>query len=408
MRWTRPFEDVGMKDVALVGGKNASLGELIRGLAPLGVKVPGGFAVTAEGYRYFLDQAGLGARIREALGGLNKDDADDLARRAGRVREMILEADLPPDLQDEIAASYRALSRRYGEEATDVAVRSSATAEDLPNASFAGQQESFLNVRGARLRRRGGEEGVREPLHAARDQLPPRHGLRRRRRRALGRRAEDGALGPGERGRHLHARHRERAPGVVLVTSSWGLGESVVQGRVVPDLFHVHKATLREGFRPLVRKKLGTKEVRLVYDERAPAGEERRACRRQDRARFSLDGRRRASRSRAGPRSSRSTTPGCAERTTPMDIEWAKDGVSGELFVVQARPETVHSRKQRPHGAPLRAEGQGRAARVGARHRRERRGGHGADRPRPAADRRDPPRRRSSSPRPRTPTGSPS
>jgi len=145
MRWIRRFEDVGMTDVALVGGKNASLGELLRNLVPLGVNVPAGFAVTAEGYRYFLDQAGLGGHIRELLGGLNKDDADDLMRRTGRVRELILEADLPAELRDEIATSYRELSRRYGEDDTDVAVRSSATAEYLPNASFAGQQESFLN-----------------------------------------------------------------------------------------------------------------------------------------------------------------------------------------------------------------------------------------------------------------------
>ncbi len=346
MRWTRFLEEVGMNDVALVGGKNASLGELIRALVPLGVKVPGGFAVTAEGYRYFLAHTGLGARIREVLDGLKKEDTDDLARRTQRVREMILEADLPADLQDEIAASYRALSRRYGEEAADVAVRSSATAEDLPNASFAGQQESFLNVRGAAFV----VEAVKKAFASL--YLPRAVSYRR----DMGFADADVALSVGVQKMvradlasagvvftlDTESGHR----GIILVSSSWGLGESVVGGRVVPDLFHVHKPMLREGFRPLVRKILGTKEVKVVYDEGHKQVKTVRVPE-EERARFSLgdDEVLTLARWAALVEEHYSRLRG---EDTPMDIEWAKDGLSGDLFVVQARPETVHSRKKAP------------------------------------------------------------
>ena len=149
MRWTRPLRDVTLDDVATVGGKNASLGELLRELVPLGVRVPDGFAVTADAFRALMRESRADAFVKDELAGLRPDDVDDLTRRSDRIRAAITHAPMPPAVEAEIVEAYAALSRRYGEEATDVAVRSSATAEDLPNASFAGQQESFLNVRGA-------------------------------------------------------------------------------------------------------------------------------------------------------------------------------------------------------------------------------------------------------------------
>ncbi|WP_436602288.1 phosphoenolpyruvate synthase [Sorangium sp. So ce1036] len=346
MRWIRRLEDVAMNDVPLVGGKNASLGELLRNLTPLGVNVPAGFAVTAEGYRHFVASAGLGARIREALAGINKDDVDDLVRQTARIRELMLGAPLPRDLEDELVASYRALSQRYGEDATDVAVRSSATAEDLPNASFAGQQESFLNVRGAVFV----VEAVKKAFASL---FTPRAVSYRL---DMGFDHEGVALSVGVQKMvradlasagviftlDTESGHR----GMILVSSSLGLGESVVQGRVVPDLFHVHKPTLREGFRPLVRKTLGTKEIRLVYDEGNRQVKNVRVPD-EERARWSLSDDDVLTLARWAALIEEHYARARGE-DTPMDIEWAKDGRSGDLFVVQARPETVHSQRKAP------------------------------------------------------------
>ncbi len=346
MRWIQRFADVTIADVPLVGGKNASLGELLRNLTPLGVKVPQGFAVTAEGYRYFLRGAGLVAPIRDALAGLAAGDVDDLARRSGRVRELILRAPFPRELEEEIEAEYRALSQLYGEEATDVAVRSSATAEDLPNASFAGQQESFLNVRGPAFVVEAVKKAFaslftpravsyRHDMGFDHTEVALSVGVQKMVRADL---ASAGVIFTLD----TESGHR----GTILVSSSWGLGESVVQGRVLPDLFHVHKPTLKLGFRPLVRKKLGTKEIRLEYDDGHRQVKNVRVPDEQ-RARWSLtdDEVLTLARWAALIEDHYSRARGC---DTPMDIEWAKDGVSGDLFVVQARPETVHSQRKAP------------------------------------------------------------
>jgi len=346
MQFVRRFAELRLKDVPVVGGKNASLGELLAELVPLGVRVPDGFATTADAYRELLRRSELEPTIRDILRDVRRDDVDDLVRRSARIRELVMRAPLPPELEKEIASAYRALSRAYGDDATDVAVRSSATAEDLPNASFAGQQESFLNVRGT--------AAVLEAVRKAFASLfTPRAisyrldmgfdhmqvalsvGVQKMVRSDLASAGVIFTLDPD-------TGHR----GVVLVTSSFGLGESVVQGRVVPDSFYVHKATL-ERFRPLLWKKLGTKEVRLVYDasghrqvreEAVPAAERERLSISDDDvlelARWSVRIEEHYGKLRGEP--------------TPMDIEWAKDGVSGELFIVQARPETVQSRRAAP------------------------------------------------------------
>jgi pyruvate,water dikinase len=346
MSYVRRFKDLRLSDVPLVGGKNASLGELLAELMPLGVRVPDGFAVTAEAYRALLREAKLEGTIKEILRGVRPNDVDDLVRRSAQVRELIVRAPFPADLEKEIFSAYRELSRAYGEDATDVAVRSSATAEDLPNASFAGQQESFLNVRGA--------ASVREAVSKAFASLFTPRAISYRNDMGFDHMQVALSVGVQKMVRSDVASagviftldpdtgHR----GVVLVTSSLGLGESVVQGRVVPDSFYVHKATL-EGHEPLLWKKVGTKEVRLVYDatghrqvrsESVPQAERERLSLSDadvlQLARWSVQIERHYAQLRGEP--------------TPMDIEWAKDGVSGQLFIVQARPETVHSRRAAP------------------------------------------------------------
>jgi pyruvate,water dikinase len=347
MPWTRLLRDVTLDDIPHVGGKNASLGELLRGLTPLGVKVPEGFAVTAEAYRYFLREGGLERAIDDELRGLDKTHVDDLVRRADRLRDRIAHAPVPRDLADEITTSYLALSRQYGDEATDVAVRSSATAEDLPGASFAGQQESFLNVRGVAsvldaVRKAFASLftpraiSYREDMGFAHTKIALSVGIQKMVRSDRASAGVIFTLDP-ETG------HR----GVVLVTSSFGLGESVVQGRVAPDQFVVHKSTLREGFAPLVWKKLGTKEVQLVYDEGGHKQVRSEPVPVEQRARWSLsDSDVLALAAWALHIETHYTKKHGSD--TPMDIEWAKDGVTGELFIVQARPETVHSRRAHP------------------------------------------------------------
>jgi len=347
MKLIRAFRDVGMNDVALVGGKNASLGEMITKLVPLGVRVPNGFAVTTDGYRAFLAESSVGGAIRDVLAKVDRRDATALTEASERIRRMVLAAPMPRALVDEIDRAYAELSRAYGEDATDVAVRSSATSEDLPNASFAGQQETYLNVRGegdvvTAVRKAYASLFSPRAIHYRLDmgfddaKVALSVGVQKMVRSDLASAGVIFTLDPD-------TGHR----GVVLVTSSWGLGESVVQGRVLPDQFYVHKATLAKGFPSLVRKKVGTKEVRLVYDngghkqvrdERVPDDERAKLSLSDEDvltlARWSIEIEEHYTHERG--------------QDTPMDIEWAKDGASGDLFIVQARPETVHSRRAAP------------------------------------------------------------
>ena len=347
MRFVRWFAEVGLGDVGLVGGKVASLGEMIRELSPLSIRVPDGFAITAEGYRHFIARAGLDETIRELLAGIGPDDVQELVARSAEIRALITSAGMPQEIASEALAAYRELSARFGGADTDVAVRSSATAEDLPGASFAGQQDTYLNVRGEAAF----VEAVKRcfaSLFTARAisyrshmgfdhlQVALSVGVQKMVRSD---KAASGVLFTLD----TESGHR----GVVLITSSYGLGEAVVQGQVVPDQFYVHKDTLREGYRPIVWKTRGSKEQRIVYGERGttlvPVPEELRA-------RFSLNDDEvlqlatwamRIEEHYAVKRGSDS----------PMDVEWGKDGDSGQLYVLQARPETVHSNRK---GASLR------------------------------------------------------
>lgn len=288
MAWIRLLKDVTLDDVDSVGGKNASLGEMLRELVPLGVRVPDGFAVTADAFRAFMRESRVEEFVKDQLAGVAAADIDNLTRRSERIRAAMTRAPLPPAIEAEIVKAYAALSRQYGEEATDVAVRSSATAEDLPNASFAGQQESYLNVRGAAF--------VLDAVRNAFASLFTPRAIRYRVDMGFDHVSIALSVGVEKMVRSDRASagviftldpetgHR----GVVLVTSSWGLGESVVQGRVAPDQFVVHKETLKGGFAPIVWKKLGTKEVRLVYDEEGHRQVRNESVPAVDRARYSL------------------------------------------------------------------------------------------------------------------------
>jgi pyruvate, water dikinase len=341
-----PFSEVALSDLPRVGGKNASLGELIGNLASAGVRVPDGFAVTADAYRLHLHEAGIEDEIYAALAALDPRDVDALARTGRSVREQIRSAPLPAAVVAEVERAYRLLSAQSGEEATDVAVRSSATAEDLPTASFAGQQETYLNV-----------HGRTNLLHAIQDcmaSLFTDRAIVYRFERGFAHR--DVALSVGVQ---KMVRSDLASAGViftldtetgfrdvVMVTGAFGLGETVVQGSVNPDEFWVHKPTLRKGYRPIVRRERGEKALKLVYDPHSAAKPVKlRPVRAQDRERFVLEDDEVIQLARwalaiEDHYSARAGQP------TPMDIEWAKDGKTGVLYVVQARPETVHSQRK--------------------------------------------------------------
>src|SRR5213076_462968 len=327
-----------MRDIETVGGKNASLGEMIGALARLGVQVPGGFATTAHAYREFLEQGALAARIRGELTKLDVDDVARLAATGARIRQWILATPLPPALTAAVSAQLQRMSAG-GDLA--VAVRSSATAEDLPEASFAGQQESFLNVRG--------EAEVLKAMHEVFASLFNDRAISYRVHQGFDHAAV--ALSAGVQ--HM-VRSDLGASGVmftldtdsgfrevVLITAAWGLGETVVQGAVNPDEFYVYKPALRAGKLAILRRNLGAKAVKMVY---APAGSPARvqtlAVPPADRRRFCL---------------SDADIVTLARQALiieehygrPMDIEWARDGASGGILILQARPETVQSRAGR-------------------------------------------------------------
>lgn len=343
IRW---FDEIAIEDIPLVGGKNASLGEMYRELTSQGVMIPNGFATTTDAYWHLLESAGILEDLKNALAGLDKSDISDLAARGKRARELILKAEMPDDLWSEIRFAYDSLGEQYGKN-PDVAVRSSASAEDLPTASFAGQQETFLNVRGY-------DELKIACIKCFASLFTDR---------AISYRIDNGfdhfkvALSIGIM---KMVRSDLASSGViftidtetgfqdaVFITGAYGLGENVVQGAVNPDEFYVFKPAFRKGFRPIIRKTLGSKKVKMVYG----SGEEKSLTRNvevpwEDRKRFCI---------------SDDETLKLADYALkiedyysqkaghyrPMDIEWAKDGLTSELFIVQARPETVQSQRAR-------------------------------------------------------------
>jgi len=339
------FEEVGIEDIPLVGGKNASLGEVILQLKPKGVNVPNGFATTAYAFRHFIEKAGLEAKLRDLFADLDVEDMHNLRDRGRQARALVLNTSFPNDLHLAIAMSYQKLCDcdKCGKD-SDVAVRSSATAEDLPDASFAGQQETYLNVYGA--------NEVVEACHRCFASLFTD--------RAISYRTINGfdhfdvALSVGVQ---KMVRSDLASSGVMfsidtetgfknaaLITAAYGLGENVVQGAVNPDEYFVFKPTLKQGFRPILEKRLGTKEIKMVYDLGGGKLTKNIPVSASERGKFAIsdDEILKLAEWACIIEDHYSEVRG---KLSPMDIEWAKDGRTGELFIVQARPETVQSQK---------------------------------------------------------------
>ncbi|MBE9045699.1 phosphoenolpyruvate synthase [Pleurocapsales cyanobacterium LEGE 10410] len=358
------FEEVGIADISFVGGKNASLGEMIQQLIPKGVNVPAGFATTAYAYRYFVEQAGLQDKLRQLFSDLDIEDMSNLRQHGKQARALILNTPFPRELEQAIAQAYIQLCDRYNGTAelcdrlpeseqeeckqyssyTDVAVRSSATAEDLPDASFAGQQETYLNVHGVR--------GVLDACHKCFASLFTD--------RAISYRTIKGfdhfevALSVGIQ---KMVRSDLASSGVMfsidtetgfknaaLVTAAYGLGENVVQGAVNPDEYFVFKPTLQQSYQPILEKRLGSKEIKMIYDVGGGKLTKNVPVPEPERHKYAI----------ADDEILALAKWACIiedhysevrDTYTPMDIEWAKDGLTGELFIVQARPETVQSQK---------------------------------------------------------------
>jgi pyruvate,water dikinase len=344
-KYIRWFNEIGIGDIPLVGGKNASLGEMYRELTQKGVKVPNGFAITAQAYRYVLTQVGATAPLRAALEGLDPGDVQDLAERGRRAREIVYGAPLPADLGQQILEAYRALQREYGKDLS-VAVRSSATAEDLPDVSFAGVHDSFLNVHGEQrlldtCRRCFASLFTDRAIHYRIDQgfdhfkVALSIGVMKMVRSD---RAASGVI--------FTLDTESGFPDVVLITGAHGLGENVVQGAVDPDEFYVFKPTFEAGHRAVLRRTLGSKKVKMVYFE----GGTRESTRNiptssAERQRFCITDQEVLTLAEYAIAVEKHYTAS-AGRARPMDIEWAKDGVDDQLYVVQARPETVVSQRQ--------------------------------------------------------------
>jgi pyruvate,water dikinase len=338
-----PLGEVGIADIPLVGGKNASLGEMIQQLKPKGVKVPTGFATTAYAYRFFIQSAGLEAKLREIFAELNVEDVSNLHAVGKQARKLMLQTEFPTVLQEAITQAYQELCQEYGND-TDVAVRSSATAEDLPDASFAGQQETYLNVHGL--------TGVLEACHKCFASIFTDRAISYRQIKNFDH--FNIALSVGVQ---KMVRSDLAASGVMfsidtetgfkdaaLITAAYGLGENVVQGAVNPDEYLVFKPTLKQGHRPILAKRLGSKEIKMVYDTGGSKLTKNIPVSVGDRTAFALNDNEILQLAHACCiiEEHYSQVRGVY---TPMDIEWAKDGVTDELFIVQARPETVQSQK---------------------------------------------------------------
>lgn len=344
MKHIKWFNEIGIEDVPIVGGKNASLGEMYQELSPKGVRIPNGFAITAEAYWHVLNSFGITNKLKELMHGLDKKNISDLSKRGKLARELILGSGIPDDLWEEIKIAYDKLSEQYGSIA-DVAVRSSATAEDLPTASFAGQQETYLNVSGHSTLKEACSKcfaslftdraiSYRIDNNFDHFQVALSIGVQKMVRSDL---ATSGVI--------FTLDTETGFSDVVLITACYGLGENIVQGTVNPDEFYVFKPTFQNGHKAIIRKNLGQKKIKMVYG----VGDSKVLTHNVevpvvDRRRFSI---------------SNDDILALAEyalkiedhysekagKHMPMDIEWAKDGITGELFVVQARPETIQSQK---------------------------------------------------------------
>ncbi|MDJ0843350.1 phosphoenolpyruvate synthase [Crocosphaera sp.] len=355
------FEEVGSQDVGLVGGKNSSLGEMIQQLQPKGVNVPTGFATTAYAYRHFIESAGLESRLRDLFADLDVNDVTNLQERGQLARSLILNTPFPKELEEAIVKAYKMLCDRYSHECSqlhekyreeceietqnlDVAVRSSATAEDLPEASFAGQQETYLNIHSVK--------GVLEACHKCFASLFTNRAISYRHHNGFDHFAVALSVGVQKMVRSdlasagvMFSIDTETGfKNAALITAAYGLGENVVQGAVNPDEYYVFKPTLKEGYRPILEKRVGTKAIKMIYDTGGSKLTKNVEVLAEEQEQFCLD----------DEEILKLANWACIiedhysqvrQTYTPMDIEWAKDGRTGELYIVQARPETVQSHK---------------------------------------------------------------
>jgi pyruvate,water dikinase len=343
-KYIRWFNEVRIEDVPIVGGKNASLGEMYRELAPKGVKIPNGFAISADAYWHVLNSCGIKDKLEELMQGLDKSNVIDLSERGKLARELILSAGIPEDLWEEIKLAYDKLSEQYGPR-PDVAVRSSATAEDLPTASFAGQQETYLNISGYSTLKEACSKcfaslftdraiSYRIDNNFDHFQVALSIGVQKMVRADL---ATSGVIFTLD----TETGFRD----VILITACYGLGENIVQGTVNPDEYYVFKPTFKKGRKAIIRKNLGQKQIKMVYGP----GESKALTRNVevpvvDRGRFSVSDDDILTLSDYAMKIEEHYSEKSG-KLVPMDIEWAKDGMSGELFIVQARPETVQSQR---------------------------------------------------------------
>jgi len=351
------FDEIGLNDLPLVGGKNASLGEMRKELARSGVNVPNGFAVTVNAYHAFLDggilqewhetkcKLDVKDNIRQTLSDLDVEDVENLSERGSRVRRLIYSLEFPREIVEEIVKAYRKLCKEYGED-TDVAVRSSATAEDLPTASFAGQQETYLNIRG--------EYALIQACKRCFASLFTN--------RAISYRVHKGfdhfhvALSIGIQkmvrsdkacsGVMFTIDTESGFPSVVYITGSYGLGENIVQGVINPDEFYVFKPCLQKNYKPIIQKTLGSKEIKMIYMVEGEGSTKNVPVSAQERSRFILGDEEIVQLAQWGVRIEDHYSKKAGSHT-PMDIEWAKDGITGQLFILQARPETVKSQSKK-------------------------------------------------------------
>lgn len=346
MHYVRWFDTLRMKDVPQVGGKNAALGEMIHAFSKKGIEVPYGFAIVADAYWYYLSYNDLLTKMRHIMKELNAHDIKTVQKVGQEIRDLIMSGTIPSDLIEQIETAYHQLCKQYKQEECDVAVRSSATAEDLPTASFAGQQETFLNIR-----------GVRALLQAYKQSMASLFTDR-----AIIYRLEKGfdqfkvALSTGVQ---KMVRADKAAAGVafsldtesgfknmVMIDASWGLGESIVKGMVNPDEYYVFKPTLLKGFNAIIKKQCGTKKTKMIYSGSPKNPVKQIAVPRADQKKFCLSPEEvlHLARIVITIEDYYSTLH---KRWTPMDVEWAKDGIDGKIYIVQARPETVHAQEKK-------------------------------------------------------------
>ena len=345
LTYTLPFSEIKMNDIVQVGGKNASLGEMIQNLSSLGIDVPYGFAITVDAYNYFIEYNNLNDSIHEIVGNTNVDDVVDLRRNGLKVRQLIREGKFPDDMSEAILKAYKKLSFQYGHDLTDVAVRSSATAEDLPDASFAGQQETYLNVRGDEALLNSVRNCIsslftdraisyREMFNFDHFEVGLSVGVQKMVRSDL---ASSGVA--------FSLDTESGFKDVVLINGAFGLGEMVVQGAVNPDEFLVFKPTLEKGFDSIIEKKMGVKQIKMIYGTNPGQMVKTIPVEKQNQKKFCVDD---------------TQVIQIAKWVTiiekyytelrgvycPIDLEWAIDGLTNRLFIVQARPETIHSQRQ--------------------------------------------------------------